>query len=34
MAVDVTVLGCKVLGCRILQPNTGQTMLAGEVQPC
>ena len=22
-AIDVVVLGCQVLGCRILQPNTG-----------
>jgi hypothetical protein len=26
----IRVLGCKVLGCRILQPNTGKTVLAGE----
>jgi hypothetical protein len=31
---SVAVLGCKVLGCRILQPNTGTTVLAGEAQPC
>ena len=33
-AIDAAVLGCKVLGCRIVQPNTGQTMLAGEAQQC
>src|SRR5882724_11241138 len=27
-------LGCKVLGCRILQPNTCKTVLAEEGQQC
>jgi hypothetical protein len=29
-AIDVAVLGCTVLGCRILQPNTVQEVLDGE----
>ena len=27
------VLGCKVLGCRIVQLNTGKSELEGEAQP-
>jgi hypothetical protein len=31
-AIAVAMLGCKVLGCRILQPNTSETVLEAERQ--
>jgi hypothetical protein len=32
--IAVAMLGCKVLGCRILQPNTSEAVLEAERQRC